>query len=170
MTTFYHIFCSKFASSLATPEIKHRQPPPECEKLNTFSTMNKTVSGKENLYFEMESKAPNNGQAYDVVVGESISPATKQKTFEKQGTENNKQASMQPAHPCTQPDGVVFQRLLCIVTAVVVVSFLTAAATLVLALMLMMSRNTPTALTDCVTAQGEPGMSHSVFFLPSELL
>lgn len=38
--------------------------------------MNKTVSGKENLYFEMESKAPNNGEAYDVVIGESISLTT----------------------------------------------------------------------------------------------
>lgn len=122
--------------------------------------MNKTVSGKENLYFEMESKAQNCEQAYDVVIGESISPATKQTTFEKQGTEHNKQASMQPAHPCTQSDGLVVQRLLCIITAVVVVSFLTAAATLVLALMLMMSRNNPTASTDCVTVQGEPGIPH----------
>ena len=131
--------------------------------------MNKTVSGEENFYFEMESKASNNGEAYDVVVGESISPATKQTTFEKQGTENNKQASMQPAHPCTQSDGVVVQRLLCIITAVVVVSFLTAAATLVLALMMMISRNTSTASTDCVTAQGKPGIVHSVVYRLSEL-
>ena len=126
--------------------------------------MNKTVSGVENLYFEMESKAPNNGQAGEVVIGENISPATKQTTFEKRGTEHNKQASMQPAHPRTQSDGVVVQRLLCIITAVVVVSFLTAVATLVLALMLMMSRNNPTASTDCVTAQGEPRIPHSVSF------
>ena len=131
--------------------------------------MNKTVSGEENLYFEMESKAPNNGEAYDVVVRESISPETKETTFEKQGVENNKQESMQPAHPCTQSDGVVVQRLLCIITAVVVVSFLTATATLVLALMMMISRNAPTASTDCVTAQGKPGFVHSVFYILSEL-
>ena len=129
--------------------------------------MDKTVSGEENLYFEMESKAPNNGEAYDIAVVESIShgPATKQTTFEKQGTESNKQASMRPAHSFSQSDGVVVQRLFCIITAVVVVSFVTAAATLFLALMMMTSRNTPSTSTGCVFAQGKPEIVHSVSYL-----
>ena len=46
-------------------------------------------------------------------------------------------------------------RLLYIIAAVVAVSFLAAVATLILALTMIMSRNTPAACTDCAALQGK---------------
>ena len=111
-------------------------------------TMNNPVAAEENVYFEMETK-----DATDV--GDVVAPGAKQLTSGKlkKGAEKNRRASTEPAHSCCKSDAVIVRRLLCMMTAVIIVfSVLTAATTLVLALTMMMSRNTPA--TDCSVVQG----------------
>ena len=116
--------------------------------------MSKTAAGEENIYFEMESKQAADAGIYEDVVGESAVPGTKQTTFEKQGNEKNKRVSTEPVHSY-QPDGMTVHRLLYIIAAVVAVSVLASVATLILALTMIMSRNTLAACTDCATSQGK---------------
>ena len=103
--------------------------------------MDKTVAGEENIYFEMESKqASDTGNYEDAVGGSSDSPIN-QTTIKKQGAENARQHSTEPVSSY-QSDAVMVQRRLYAIIALVAISFLTTAATLVLALTLM-SRSAP---------------------------
>ena len=106
--------------------------------------MDKTVVGQENIYFEMESKKATDAGIYDEVACESVASATKQT-----GTEKKRQATAEPVHSC-KLDAVIAQRVLYVIAVAVAVSFLTSAATLILALTMMTSRNT--AATDCGAA------------------
>ena len=98
--------------------------------------MSKTVSGEENLYFELQSKDATRPDVYEVIgVEESTTHAAK-------GDEKPRKPSIDPEHASSQPDAVRVGRPLYIMTAAAVVaSFLTAAATLVLALIMTMSQN-----------------------------
>ena len=98
--------------------------------------MDKTVAGEENIYFEMESKEASDTGIYDDVAGGSSDSPIKQTTIEKQGAENATQHSTEPGS-FYQSDAVMVQRLLYAIIALVAISFLTAAATLVLALTIM---------------------------------
>ena len=119
-----------------------------------LSTMSKAVAGKENAYSEMESKQPADAGIYEDVVGESAVPGTKQTTSQKQGNEKTRRVSTEPV--CSyQPDAMTVHRLLYIIAAVVAVSFLAAVTTLILALTMITSRNTPAACTDCAALQGK---------------
>ena len=95
--------------------------------------MNKTATGVEKVFFEMESKQAIDAGTY--VAGESVVPATIQSVFERQQTKKTRRVSAVPLHSC-QSDVVpviqVIQRRLCILTVTFAVSFLTAAATLAL--------------------------------------
>lgn len=112
--------------------------------------MNKAEVGTDNIYFEMESKKETEARTYDEVAGKSKTPATKRMSIETFPQEAEKKGQ-----PFKEPDTVVFLRMLLIVAAVVAVAFLTAVATLVLALTMMMSRNDSTASKDCTDVYGE---------------
>jgi len=115
-----------------------------------------TTAGMENIYFEVESKqVTTDAGTYDKVAGESVFPAPIQSTLETQEVEKTNKLSTEPPYS-RKSDAVidVIQRMQRVITALVAVSFLTAAATLVLALVMMMSRNAPTASTEC-GGQGE---------------
>jgi len=114
--------------------------------------MSKAVAGKENAYFEMESKQLADAGIYEDVVGESAVPGTKQTTSQKQAHEKTRRESTEPVHSY-QPDAMTVHRLLYIIAAVVAISFLAAVATLILALTIIMSRNTLAACTDCAALQ-----------------
>ena len=107
-------------------------------------TMSKTVTGKENLYLELQSN-----------VEESTTPAAER-------NERHSKASKDLEHASNQPAAKTDRCLLCIMTAVVVVSFLTAAATLALALMMVMSRHSPDS---CVRGKVDPAFIFSTMFL-----
>ena len=99
--------------------------------------MSKVVQGEENIYFEMESKEETAYSGiYEDVVESKTTSATKQMTSEKQKGSSCQSEAM-------------FQRLLCVMAALVVVSFLIATATLIVVLFPMISRDTSTTSTDC---------------------
>ena len=128
--------------------------------------MDKTAIGEENLYYELESpKKESEAGIYDDVAVETTTPATKRISYEEntQGAKKKKQRSPQNAY---QSDAFVIRRLVFISTAFVVVAFLTAAATLVLALTMMMSRNDDAGskdLKDCGAIYGK--QNHKLFSL-----
>ena len=96
--------------------------------------MSKAVTGTENIYFEMESKeATTYSGVYEDVVGESKTTSTLASQMTSEGSSNQSEATT--------------QRLLHIMVALVVVSFLIATATLILVLLPMISRNIPSAST-----------------------
>ena len=109
-------------------------------------TMNNPVAAADNFYFEMETQNATNA-------GDVVAPGAKQLTLEKQGAERNRRVSTELAHSWCKSDSVIVQRLLCMMTAVIIIfCVLIAAATLVLALAIM-SRNT--SATDCTVVQGK---------------
>ena len=112
--------------------------------------MNKTETGEQNLYFEMESKKESEARVYDEPADRNKTPATQGMSFEKytQGTEKKIQ-------PSTEPETVMFRRLLFITVAVVTIAFLTAAGTLVIAVTIMISRNDLTASKDSTAVCGK---------------
>ena len=112
--------------------------------------MSKTEVGTENIYFEMESKKEPEHGAYDEKADKSKVPATKRTSVETfpQGAEGRRQ-------PFTDRDTEMFRRMLVITAAVVAVAFITAVATLVLALTMMMSRNVSTASKDPTDIYGK---------------
>jgi len=125
-----------------------------------------TTAGMENIYFEMESKQVPDAGTYDMVAGESVFPAPIQSNLETQEVEETKKSSTEP--PYSRKSDVVIdviQRMQRIITALVAVSFLTAAATLVLALLMMMSRNAPTASTEC----GGPAFTSAMTNIEAQL-
>ena len=104
--------------------------------------MDKTTTGEDNLYYELESpKKESQAGIYDDVEGvESPTHGTKPISYEED-TRRAKEKNKRSTRNASQSDTVLIRRLVFISTAVVAVAFLTAAATLILALSLMMSRN-----------------------------
>jgi len=95
--------------------------------------MSKPTTGMENIYFEMESKQVTDAGTYDKLAGESVFPETIQSTLETQGVEKTKKLSTEPENRNSRKSDAVIdviQRMKRILTALVAVSFLTAAATL----------------------------------------
>jgi len=113
--------------------------------------MDKTVAGEENIYFEMESKEASDTGIYDDVAGGSSDSPIDQTAIEKQGAENATQHSTEPGS-FYQSDAVMVQRLLYAIIALVTISFLTAAATLVLALTIM-SQSAPPQCKDATACK-----------------
>ena len=96
--------------------------------------MNKAKVGTDNICFEMESKKETEARTYDEVAGKIKTPSTKRiETFAQEAEKKDQ--------PLKEPDKVVFRRMPLIAAAVVAVAFLTAVASLVLALTMMMPRN-----------------------------
>ena len=111
--------------------------------------MDRPVSGRDNFYFEMESvKKEAEEGTYDDVVCEI---STKPKSSEKlpQGRVARQAGDSIQATNAFHSNTAVVRRLLCISVAVFTVVFLTAAATLVLALFMMMSRTNDMTAPSC---------------------
>ena len=106
--------------------------------------------GTDNINFEMESKQGNEAKTYDEGNGDSKIPVTKRANIETSAMETKKKGQ-----PVKETDTVAFRPVLLIAAAVVAVAFLTAVATLVLALTMMWSRNNSTASKDSTDTHGE---------------
>ena len=112
--------------------------------------MDKTELGTDNIYFEMESRKRADARTYDEGNGKCKIPATNRASIETSPQETKKKGQ-----PTKEPDRVAFRPVLLISAAVVAVAFLTAVATLVLALTMMLSRNNSTASKDSTDVYGE---------------
>ena len=131
--------------------------------------MDKTTTGQDNLYYELEPpKKESEAGIYEDVAVETAIPATKPTSYEE-NTRGAKKKNKRSTQNASQSDGtVLIRRLVFISTAVVAVAFLTAAATLILALSLIMSRNdrndnsSAKDLKDCGAIYGK--YSHKLFF------
>ena len=99
--------------------------------------MNKTAATAKKCYYEMATGDTANGAIYDEVTesGEQLL------TFERRRDEKKRRVSTEPSHSSSKSEAVIVQRLLCMISAVIIFSVLTSASTLVLALTIMMSRN-----------------------------
>lgn len=115
--------------------------------------MNNTGAGAGNLYynFEMRPSGATDAGIYDYIVANGVASRAKQTSFDKPGDERRGRRTKETSHS-GQSDGIVAQRLFYLVSFVVVISFLTATATLVLAVMMMMSRNMG---THCASYRGK---------------
>ena len=87
--------------------------------------MNKAEVGTDNIYFEMESKKETEARTYDEETGKRKTPPAIEASA---GEAKNK------GQPAKEVETVAFRPMLLIAAAVVAVAFLTAVATLVLAL------------------------------------
>ena len=106
--------------------------------------MEKTTVGEENPYFEIETTSK---QTDDTVIYDDVSPD------EIIGPEKGGPPSTEPDQSCAQENFLKLQRMLHIVTAVAIISLLTAAASFALALIVMNSQNTKDSVrcpADCV--------------------
>ena len=116
--------------------------------------MEETTMGEENPYIEIiESKQTDDTETYD-----DVAP-------DKGGT-----PSTEPAKFC-QENFLKLQRMLYIVTAVAIISLLTAAASLALALSVMNSQNTTDSLrcsADCVSNAAVQGTQGGLVFCSDE--
>ena len=108
--------------------------------------MNKAEVGTDNIYFEMESKKGTEARTYDEETDESKTPPT---------IEASAQQAKKKGQPDKEADTVAFSPMLLIAAAVVAVAFLTAVATLVLALTMMLSQNNSTASKESTDMNGE---------------
>ena len=108
---------------------------------HNFQTMNKTVSGEENLYFEMESpRKETETRIYDDVL------SAKQTSLEKRSQEaEKKRNASEDHHNGCQCDTVSLRRMLFLMSIVAAVALLTAIASLILALTAMKLQNDSTA-------------------------
>lgn len=121
-------------------------------------------TGEENIYFEMESKTETNADdSYDDIAqaigGESAPPPTpKQRSCEKcmHQAKESRQGLAEVANAC-HSNTVIIRRMWFILAMTVAVAFLTAVATLILVIMMMMSRNVyfPSASRDCAAERGK---------------
>lgn len=101
--------------------------------------MNKTVSGVENLYFEMGSvRNETEARIYDDVASESATSATEQTSSKKcsNGADKKQNTSSEHENGC-QCNTVVLRRLLLLMSVVAAVALLTATAALILVLTAM---------------------------------
>ena len=109
--------------------------------------MNRSPCGRENSYFEMESTET---RVYnDVVCAITTKPKScdKVQLGEHERHTGTTESSIQALNYALHSQAAVVRRLLCISVAVVTVAFLTAAATLALALFLMMYRTNDVAVS-----------------------
>jgi len=111
--------------------------------------MDKLEVGTDNIYFEMESKQGTEARTYDEGNGNSKIPVTNRASTETSAMEAERKGQVK------KTDTEAFRPMLLIAVAVVLVAFLTAVATLVLALTMMLSRNNSTASKDSADAPGE---------------
>ena len=112
--------------------------------------MDKKEHGTDNIYFEMESRKGADARTYDEGNGKCKIRATNRVSIETSPHDAKKKGQ-----PTKEPDRVAFRPVLLISAAVVAVTFLTAVATLVLALTMMLSRNNSTASKDSTDVYGE---------------
>ena len=108
--------------------------------------MNKAEVGTDNIYFEMESSKGTEPRTYHEETDKSKTPVT---------IEVSAQEAKKKGQPAKEADTVAFSPMLLIATAVVAVAFLTAVATLVLALTMMLSQNNSTTSKDSTDVNGE---------------
>ena len=108
--------------------------------------MNEAEVGTDNICFEMGSKRETDTRNYEEETGKSKTPVT---------TEVSAQLLKKKGQADKEADAVEFRPMLLIAAAVVAVAFLTAVATLVLALTMMLSRNHLTASKDSTDVNGE---------------
>ena len=131
--------------------------------------MNRSPRGRENFYLEMES-ARNDTEAemyHDVVGAISSKPKSSEKIL-LGGDERQKgttESAIQVLNYALHSQAAVVHRLLCISVAVVTVAFLTAAATLVLALFLILhgTNNMAVSSNNDAPLQGEQTTRRSFF-------
>ena len=109
--------------------------------------MNKAEVGTDNIYFEMESKKGTEARTYDEETDESKTPPTIEAS--------DAQQAKKKVQPDKEVDTVTFSPMLFILAAVVAVAFLTAVATLVLALTIALSQNKSTVSKDYTDMNGE---------------
>ena len=102
--------------------------------------MNKAEFGTDYIYFQMESRT------YDEETDRSKTPVT---------IEASAQEAKKKGQAAKEADTVAFRPMLLIAAAVVAVALLTAVATLVLALKMMLSQNNSTASKDSTDMNGE---------------
>ena len=98
--------------------------------------MKKAEVGTDNVYFEMESEKGTEPNTYNEVNGNSNFLETIRASIE-----SSAQKAKKKGKPVKESDTVVFRPMLLIAAAVVAVVFLTAVATLVLTLTMMLPRN-----------------------------
>ena len=96
----------------------------------------KTEVGRENIYFEMESKQEDNAETYDDVVFRRDTPQAKPNV---------------ETQPYKDSDTVKHNSLSFIASAIAVASLLTALATLVLAVAIMTARSEASTGTATIT-------------------
>lgn len=121
-------------------------------------------TGEENVYFEMESKTETNAEdSYDDIAqaigGESAPPPTpKRRSCEKcmHQEKDSRQGLAEVTNAC-HSNTLIIRRMWFILAMTVTVAFLTAVATLILVIMMMMSRNVcfPAASRDCAAERGK---------------
>ena len=105
--------------------------------------MNKTVTGEENLYFEIESaREETDTRIYDDVLSECATTATKKTSLEKHSSQEaeKKQSASAEHHNGCQCNTVSLRRMLFLMSIVAAVALLTAVASLILALTAMSSK------------------------------
>ena len=129
--------------------------------------MDKKTTGEDNLYYELEPpNKESEARIYDDVPVETTTPATKGISYEEY-TQEAKKEKKRSTQNASQSDTFLIRRLVFISTAVVIVAFLTATATLILALSIMMSQNgnkgSNPDLKDCGAVYGK--YSHKLFSL-----
>ena len=124
-----HLICNARRSIIETKPIEQVS---EIRVLMDIA-MEKTTVGEENPYFEIETTSK---QTDDAVIYDDVAPD------EIIGPEKGGPPSTEPAQSCAQENFLKLQRMLHIVTAVAIISLLTAAASLALALIVMNSQNT----------------------------
>ena len=112
--------------------------------------MNKAEVGTENIYFEMDTKNGTEARIYDGATDKTNTPATKPESIEI-----SEQESKKKGQPAKETDTVAFRPMLLIAAALVAVAFLTAVATLALALTMMLSQNSSAASKDSTDVYGE---------------
>ena len=115
--------------------------------------MSRQAAPRRNIYYndvEMRCKEEAiDGGIYDFVVENAVVPKPKQVPLERQASVNKRgKTCKESLHSC-QSVLVAVQRMLCIITIVVVVSFLTAAGTLALAFKMILAQNN--LANDCST-------------------
>ena len=112
--------------------------------------MNKADVGPGNIYFKIDSRKRTEARIYEEVTGERKTPATK-----REGIEMSAQESRKKRQPAKEMDRVAFRPMLLVAATVATVAFLTAVASLVLALTMMLSQNSTTPSKDSTDVCGE---------------
>ena len=118
-----------------------------------YVMMKSAPSSNENLYSEMESKETNETGIYELVGANDNTP-TKETAFVKHSSKYRMALSTESIYS-SRSDTVTVQRILIIVIGVVLVSFLTAVTTLILAVYNVSARNTQSIDCGCAAVQGK---------------